>query len=238
MPTSTSARTIATNAMIELELIAAGEDPSAADAELLRTLLNRMVGQWNTRRRFIYEISMISNAWVTSKAAYTIGPSAADFTVTARPHRIEGANLIRVADTPDTRVPLEVIEVADYRLIPNYLDTAEEPACIFYVPGVLNGTIYPHPYPANTAAALANKLELFVWLLLSSFATLDTTANLPDGYEDALTLSLAEKAARSFGRAVTPDLAADARMARANIQALNNKPPKLATADAGMPGCR
>jgi hypothetical protein len=238
MAETTTGRLIVTGALIELEIIGAGEVPDPNDAALVLSLLNRMVGQWNTRRRYIWERTIFSQAWVTSKAAYTIGPSAADFAVTHRPPKIEWANLVRVAPDPDTRTPLEVIEVLDWAEITVPNETAEEPSRIYYSPGVLNGTIRPWPYPSNTAAALANKLELFLWTLLSRFATLDTSVDLPDGYEDALVLSLAEKSARSFGRAVTADLMMDARAARANIQSVNNTPPKLSTIDSGMPGSR
>jgi len=82
---------------------------------------------------------------------------------------------------------------------------------------------------------LANKLEIFSLVQLDSFASLGTAVDLPPGYQEAITLSLAEKLSLPFAKSVTADLRDDARKARAIMTSLNTKPLRLATRDCGIP---
>jgi len=225
---STSARTITTAALTELALISAEETPDSNNLAQALLVLNRLISVWRTRRQYVWAIVANSFAWTTSQSSYTIGPTG-NFAMTVRPPKIERANLIRVENTPDDRIPLAVIEVSDYSEIPNYLDTAEEPTAIYYQPSVPNGTIWPYPYPENTSVALAKKLEVFTWQILSSFATLDTGVDLPDGYEDALTLNLAKRLASGYGVSISPELEQSRLEATRAIQSLNSGSPKLAS---------
>lgn len=235
------ANTIIDAALIdELGIYEAGETPNAADRTLCFRILNRIVSQWSTRSVFMYTETHQSFTITTSAQTYSIGSGATFDTGLPRPTKILRANLIRVADTPDSRIPLTVFngpEFPSYAEIQNYLETADEPQALYYQPTVPTGLIYLLPIVTNAAGPLANKLEVFFPLHVLTFQDQGTTNyDLPPGYEDALTVTLAERLARSFGKSVSSELAADARRARAAIQALNAIPPRISTRDAGMPG--
>lgn len=236
MPT---AQTLVDNALKKAGVYAASETPETADRTQCLAEMNLIVGTWQAQRRFGYYTRIDVFTITTSASSYTIGPSGSSpsFSLGAtgiRPIEILGANLIRVGDTPDTRVPLQVFNVDDYRGINEYLQTAEEPAALFYNPTFPNGTLYPVPYPEDTTAAKANKLELYSKFLLASFADINTTSyDLPPGYENALTLTLAEVVAPLFGKTLPQEVKDQARQARAAIRSNNSKPPKLVT-DSGL----
>jgi hypothetical protein len=134
-------------------------------------------------------------------------------------------------------VPLIVQEIQEFADIPYPATDGEEPTHIYYQPAIPNGKIYPWPYPEDTAAALANKLELFLWYTIADVtaAAIDTEFDLPDGYEVAITLSLAEVLCIPYEKAISPDLARFAREARALIASANTKSSKISTLDSGIP---
>jgi len=222
---SVDARTICTGAAEELGILQAGESLSAEDADFLLRKLNRMLGIWRTRKRFVYQI--VSNAFTlsASQVSYTIGPSGGDFTLAnGVPAKIERAYIVLTADDPDSKVPLRIIEVDQYADISIPAQTDSYSRALYYKRGPLLGTLYLWPKPTDTA----NQLELWTWTLLSTFATLDTSADLPDGYEEAITLSLAEACCgKAFGIELSGELQMQARLARRAIQSLNSSAPRL-----------
>lgn len=226
--------TLCTDALRAINIGDAFNAPSDEDLALALGWLNRMIDRWNADRLNIYYMADDSYAWTTSKQSYTIGPTLADFTA-VRPAKIERANLIVVSTDPDYRKPLEVIDVSDYSEITVPAQSGSEPDRIYYKATYPNGTIYPWPYPENDADVLLNKLELFTWAQLSALAALSASIYLPPGYEDAITLSLAEKLCIPFEKAVPQALAREASKARGIIKSLNANPAKLKTRDSGIP---
>ena len=214
--------------------IAQGESASSADGALGLAILNRLLDQWNAAKRYVYNMYHAEYAWTTSQQSYTIGQDSADF-AQDRPIRIEKANLVIVSTDPDYRLPLDVYEWDEYAGIAVPAQDGSQPQLIYYRPTFPNGTIYPWPYPENDADVLANKLEIFSLVQLDSFASLGTAVDLPPGYQEAITLSLAEKLSLPFAKSVTADLRDDARKARAIMTSLNTKPLRLATRDCGIP---
>lgn len=218
---STTAQTIAENALMEIGVLAQGEAASGADTEFCRGKLNRIIGVWRTRRLFVPYLSHDSYPWVTSKQSYTIGPSGADFTA-ARPNRIEGANLIVVGSLTNTRNPLEIIDHQQYAAI-SIPALSGLPSRLYYQPTVPSGTLWPWPYPTDTT----DQLELITWKQLAEFTDPSTGQDLADGYEEALTMDLAESLCSAYGKSVTPQLVEMARRAKAAIQSANTKAPLL-----------
>ena len=218
---SDTVQTLVGNALTELGLLAAGETLSANDGALGLSKLNRMLDSWNTRKLYVYVITKTSFAFGTSKQSYTIGPLGADFTA-ARPVRIDRAQLI-IVGTTDVQLPLRLLDVDEYSnlAVPKLASTF--PTQLYYQPTFPNGTLWPWPYPTNTA----NKLDLNMWTQLSKFTSLNDSFAFPPGYEDAITYSLSESMGPSFGKTITEDLKELARKARANIQSLNVTSPLI-----------
>lgn len=238
MPT---AQTLIDAALKKIGVYAPGETPETTDRNHALNELNLLISDWQTQRRFAYYTRIDVFTMSTSAQTYTIGPSGSSPTFSLgtagiRPLELLGANLIRVGDTPDTRVPLAVFNIQDYSEISDYLQTADEPSALYYAPEFPLGKLFPLPYLNTAGAALANKLELYSKFLLASFADLNSTNyDLPPGYENAIMLSLAEVLCVTYGKPITPELERMARKARRNIQSLNSKPPQIATADSGLP---
>jgi hypothetical protein len=227
-PTATVAPTysgldLISDSLTEIDAYGIGQTIEAAVLSLAQRRLNALLDAWKTARRYAYVINDVSYTLTTSKASYTIGRgSGADFTAD-RPVKLERANLIRVADDPDSRWPLEVIEVALYADIPVPADTAEEPSVIYFQPTFPNATIRPWPTPT----VVTNKVELFTWNQLSAISNLSTALSFPPGYYLALMYSLAEDLSGPMSKPISNDLARKARNARALIASLNSKPPRI-----------
>lgn len=196
--------------------------------------LNRLLGQWATRRLFVAYMSFTAYTFSASQQSYSIGPSGADFTAT-RPVRIERANLVIVADSPDTEMQLEVINTDDYASLNIPALSSTIPTRLYYQATYPNGTLWPRPYPTTTT----NKLRLFVWNQITEYAALSDTVTLPPGYLDAIVLSLAESMLAQYPTVAAAQYIIDgARRARAAIQGLNSVLPNIGTADGFKNGGR
>jgi len=227
MPTG---QAIVSGALEEIGVIGAGQTASHNLYSSGLARLNRMLDTWRTVKRYVYMTQHASYTFGVSQQSYLIGPSDdADFDA-ERPAFIDKANLIRVSATPDEHIPLQIIEVEDYSQIRQPATSAAEPYALYWQASAPDVTLYPFPYPTTTT----NKLELYTRKRLESF-TLEGPVNLPDGYENALVLSLAEAICPAYGVDPSMELKDQARHARAAIASLNSKPPRL-NGDTGLAG--
>lgn len=205
MPT---AEDIVKNALSEIGVIYAEEPVSESTLDFCFARLNRMLDSWAAQRRFVYYIKQESFPFVLSQQSYTIGPTG-DF-VTKRPLKIERCNLILMSGTSETHIPLAVINVDDYAIMAMPNLTSSFPSKVYYQPTFPDGTLYPWPIPAD----VNNKLEIFSGHQLDKFEQMDDEMFFPPGYEEAITLSLAELLCLPFGRSLEINLADNARKAR------------------------
>jgi hypothetical protein len=229
-----TAATIIEAALKKINVLGAGQTINAADQALALSELNDLIDVWRTQRRFVLHYTQVSAAFGSSKVSYSIGSSDADI-IAARPVRIETANLVVVSENPDKRKQLRIIDVHLFSRIDVPEQSGPEPEILYYKPTYPKGTLYPWPYPENSEAALANKLELFYWSQLERFASVSTSVDLADGYEAALKLSLAEILAPIFGVVPSDILRAHASAARMLIGAINTPDSVVSTIDYGMP---
>ena len=226
--------TIIQNALLYLNKLGVGQSITEADQTLGLKQLNLLIDRWRVKRSYVIYFNHASYSFDTSQQSYTIGQDSADFEAD-RPIKIIRANLIRTGDDPNTHIPLLVYEMDEYASLSVPATSGQEPDRIYYQPTFPNGTLWPWPYPENDADILANELELFTWSYMTSWATTDTSVDLAPGYEDALTLSLAERLTVPYGVAMNPELKDQARQARASIARINTIPKKIATRDYGIP---
>lgn len=246
---------IATDAYIKNGILAPGESLDANLAEYAMREANRLLDQWNIQDLYVFTtkillFSLTARPISTSDSAtqywYTIGPAGGTLTTdfqVPQPNRIKRANLMLQSSNPNARVPLAVLDALQWsdQTVPNLGTTI--PTSVYYdyanVPNGVDGDgipvqfsrLYVWPYPTVTQ----NQLELFVWNQVARFTDIQDTFSLPQGYEDALMLTLAERTSEGV-RAISPTLRADAARARANIRSLNSQSPKMSTTDSGMPG--
>lgn len=216
--------------------------PTAADADLCRRTFNRLTGQWNVRKRRCYFIQTQSFTFPRIDKSYTIGLSTntptPDFQLTGqdRPSELEQiARLILTGSSPNAYLQLAVVNFDQYQLITVPTVATTVPNTLYYQPTTPNGTIFIWPEPT----VLTNKLEVS-WrnqLTQITAALLSTPISMPDGYEEAITLTLAEKLWLMFPKKTNlAELSRQARNARADAFGSNSPPPKIDTTDGATQG--
>jgi hypothetical protein len=218
-------RQICSDALIEIGVVAAGETLKAEDAEFVKGKLHRLLDNWNAERAAVYADQLTTHTLTPNLQPHTIGPSTATFTVTQRPVEIVAANLI----VDDVRYPLEVSNrFGDWQAIISKETESDYPTDLVYRANWPNGSIYLWPEPSAAVT-----LELLTRVVLSKPALADDF-DMPPGYQDAVTLTLAEESADSYGKEIGPKLANGARRARARIFGNNDQTPTGSTVDVGM----
>jgi hypothetical protein len=165
-------------------------------------------------------------------AVYTGHPQPTFPTFTQRPVKLESANIVLNNLNPFVKVPLHVRD-ADWwaaNSVPTI--TSSIPTDIYYEPSFPNGRIFLWPMQIQNYG-----LELVVWTNLAGIPSLSYPFYLPQGYEDAITYSLAESFIPSYQvpSSIALNVRGMAAKARAQLHKLNSKSPTMATRDVGIP---
>lgn len=217
-----------------------GDSGAPEDIEVVRRLFNRTTSRWNTRRRFASSTATQSFPFLVARQSYTIGATGntptPNFIVSRgnAPQSILYANLVETDVSPAVLIPMNVINIDQYELVSIPALTSRFPTTLYYVRpgnGTLNGTIFPWPaYPT----AILYELSLSWWAQFEDIPASDITTPilLADGYEEALVLTVAEKAYLKFPKRTDfNELKIQARTARADAQSNNVPPPVIGLAD-------
>lgn len=199
--------------------IATGETPSADEQTDALSAMNRMIDSWSNESLIIYEKVREEFSLTVNDGEYTIGASG-DFNTT-RPMRIEAATYEDQSASPAFEYPINIINLDEWANI-QAKDLTGIPTHLYFETSYPLATIHLWPKPDT-----ADKLVLYSWKPLSSFASANATASLPPGYEDALVYNLAVRLAPEYGKAVAPEIASTALDAKGNIKRMNIKPHYL-----------
>jgi len=208
----TTALDIITDALLEIGAHDLGQNvPAEMSSHGLR-MLNRICQRWSVTPAMIPVLTEISVP-LNGAASYTIGPTGADVTA-ARPIRIDRATAV---DAASNEYPVNVLSRPEWDGIFNKNVTGGPPTDIWYQAST-PGRVYVYPKSAGYT------LKLDCQTLLTSFPGLSTTVTLPEGYESALTLTLAIDLCGTYQMQPTPSLMArQAGIVRA-IKAVNAEP--------------
>lgn len=221
---SITARTLISDALIELNVYRENQTMSANDAVRGLRMLNRVVGQWNARRLLVPCASIQTVAMVVSQSSYTVG-SGGNWNVT-RPLRISAANVI----INNIDVPLNLRDLQWWEKIRDRTLTGTDPTDIFYNPTSASGfgTAYVWPIPTST-----DSIRLFLEQQLSSFADLDIAYTIEDAYEQALVKTLVRDFCGPWRQQLTPIIETGYREAMQIIESnsVNAKPPRIRVND-------
>jgi hypothetical protein len=222
-------------ALAEIRVKRAGEDLDPHQAALALLVLNELLDAWNITPRAIFSTTISTFTLTPSLQPHTIGVTSASNTPTfgvtvARPSRIQkdGANLIL---DNDIHIPVNVRDHDWWMNVRARSVTSDIPTDLYYDPSWPNGSIYLWPVPTSTY-----DLELAFDTLLSSVADGAADLDLPQGYQQAVRLTLAELLAPMFGQTASASTMKAARAARLAIFGANTTSPDLITRDAGQPG--
>lgn len=230
MPVTTvSGLDVVKGALFELGVLAAGEEPEGTIADFVLAKGNRLIDNWNATRQAIFAVDFLTFVLPTLTQPLTIGPSGANFSATQRPVSIDAANIILTDVTPNVRVPLTV------HTDPAWWMGVQVPG----ISGSLSSDLYYNPTWPNG--------EIYLWIKQSTAYTLEllcrellaelafaTNLVMPQGYWDALILTLAEDCATPLKVQPKPLMLKKAAEARARIFATNTVVPSIQTAQPGM----
>lgn len=224
-----------TAALTEIRVARGGDVVNPDDMDLALTLFNELLDSLNADDRALYTVAFNTHTLTPSLQPHTIGMAANSptFSVSVgRPQRILSANIV-LAD--NIRSPVNILNEQEWNAILSgaaagqaVTITTTIPVALWYRPNWPNGQIFLWPVPTT-----AYGLELQTETLLASVALADTF-DLPFGYQEALRMTVSEKAAPHFGQAFSPSQQRMAREARDRIWGNNERIPD-AVADAGVP---
>jgi hypothetical protein len=170
------------DAMIEINLLALGQEPSGEDASYGLRKLNRLMDTLTARKVFVYAHLFTQYTTVASRAVHTIGPGG-DFDVTAgRPIRIVSAAWVLDNDV-NTPVDVQDADWWSQQSIPSQTSTI--PTDLYYEPEFPLGKVSLWPIPT-----VAGTLQLETESLLTQFTALTQAFAMPPGYWDLITYAL------------------------------------------------
>lgn len=215
-------RDLVNGALKDLGVLAAGETASADVAEDARLLLNDLLGSWSTDNLTIYQRTPEEFPLVAGQSSYTIG-TGGNFN-TARPIEVESANY----KSAGREYPITIFTPKEWSEISDKSRGSSLPQGIFLLGTYPLDTILIYPVPDGTAS-----LVLYTLKPLTTFATINTTFSLPEGYPRALRTNLAVELAPSYGREPSSTLMSAAMDSKAGIKRKNIK-TNLLKVDAAL----
>ena len=218
----TTALQLIEDAFAQANLAETGQDLSAEDAALGLRTLNRLMGKWSNLRLFFPVLAEYSVP-MTGAASYTIGPTGG--VVGLRPLKVNSAT---ATDAGGMEYPVKILTREQWDAISVKSVTGGPPSCIWYSADTTNGRVYA--YPVSTGYTL----KLDCQALLTSFASTATAFTLPDGYESALGLTLADSMAAAYGKQLPQDTRRRMAGAVSAIKRTNTEPLILAVCDSGQ----
>lgn len=217
---------VITAAMLRINAIAPGENPTAAESATGLLTLNDMLDAFMTERLMIYAIQRLQFALQPTKQSYTVGLGG-DFNI-PRPARIERMGIISLQNTNQPlELPLRMLTEAEWLLTPVKAISSTLPTAVWDDQGfplrTLNFWAVPS-VPVNTT--------LYIWTQLGQFIDLATDYQFPPGYTECLKYGLAYRMSLEFGGFMPPTLPALALEAKARVKAFNTPSLDLRCDDA------
>lgn len=205
------------DALLEINVLAAGETLSADDGASGLRALNRMVNAWKAERVFIFKLGRTTWNIVAADGEYTVG-SGADVNV-LRPVHINAVNIIDTSITPNYEMPLRLMTDQDWAGLALKTLTSARPDSAYYNLTYPTGTLNLWPVP--TSATLQG--VLYAPEAVAEFAALAEGVALPPGYERMVVKNLAIEMAPQYGREPSETLKKQARDSLAVVLRANKK---------------
>lgn len=219
---SITALDLITDSLVETGVLAAGEVPTAEDADLCRRRLNALLDSLNVDRGAIFKLDIDEYTLIPGHQPHTIGIDpeglvTADF-AHARPARIERAFIKTGSGSSAVRDEIWVWTEQEWSRIAEQAASGSQPVGVYpdYAAPVCNLYFWPVPEAAVV-------YEQHAWTTFEEFSAVSDVVKVPAGYYDLLMYNLALRIAPAFGRtpsAVTVEMAS---RARTNLQSLNSR---------------
>lgn len=204
-----------TASLTDLGVLAEGEVPTAAQAQLGFDKLNRMVDRMSADRLQIYALVATDIAITASQPSYTVGPSG-NFNI-ARPMFMDYVSFWSTATTPAVALTLDPFTDDTWNALPVPALTSAQPTNFYWQPSYPLGKLWLWPIPTGTTL----RLGISVPTAIAQFAALTTTVALPPGYASMLVSNLAINLAGPFGVQVPPSVVQEAQESMALVKRSN-----------------
>lgn len=210
MSSPTTAYDLIKGAMRKVGITAAGETPTADEANDALTDLNDLIESMSIDNLFVWGAASEVFTTTANQASRTIGPTG-NF-VTARPVRITNA----FCTYGGVDFPIELIGQEEYDNISLKTQTGQIIEKMAYVNDFPNGLLYMWPVPSS-----AIPLVIGIDRILTSVASTATVMTFPPGYLNFMMHELGIKLAPEYGVEPMPDVQKIAARSRAALKRAN-----------------
>jgi hypothetical protein len=213
--------------MLNIGVLAEGEDPSASQLQDAISSLNMMLDTWSTQKLFIYSIAQEVFNVVGGQQLYTMGPGG-NFNTT-RPIYIETASMRIQYGTPQQiDIPLPIFNIDQWARISVKNTQSVFPTRLYFDTAYPQARLYFWPIPQQT-----NEVYITSWKPLGSFTTAEADFELPPAFVEAVMYSLATRLCPMYGKSASPEIIGFAQSARASLKTSLSK-SYLMRADDGL----
>lgn len=202
-----------------INVTAAGETPTAEDANNGMKVLNEMLEQWSLERLGMFAPINRIYTLTPLQYIYTIGPSGADFTA-ERPIKICNAFVRDNNTNPHNPIDrtLEIIPNDKYNNITIKNLTTTYPQYLNYVPSYPVATINLYPVPT-----IQLSLNVSILNVITNYDSLTDDIDLPPGYYSALRYNLGVELAMDYNRPTNELMLRKAADTKAAIMRINKE---------------
>lgn len=204
----------------------AGISDSMANEGL--SFLNEILDEWQNLERYAYNVTFPLFSLTPNHTPYLMGPTATspDFTVSQRPIKILGCDLVLNSSNPSTDLIVNVRD--DEWWLGQQVKTITSTIPTDLYPSFDYPNISLNFWPIPT---VANQVRIMALVSLAQVASLTAIVSVPQAYQKALELTLAEELPADFP--LPPWLPGQASRARVSVQTNNISSPRIASADFG-----
>lgn len=230
MPTVTG-QTVVTQALTDLGILSPGEGIDASNLNNGFTKLNMLLDSLIGSRDFIYAVKSSLFTLTANLPSALIGPGgSAPFNV-ARPVNIENAQ-IQVASGGDFLThDVEIVSQTEFQSIDDKAASGNLITKLYFEPTVPDARLYFWPM---AKCAVTTKLELGLWITLTSFPDLFTNVDIPPTYNRFINLALQLELAPTYGSLVNSAImqlrVGEYQDAKEKMQSLNASVGRMPTA--------
>lgn len=176
--------------------------------------LNQILDNWNAFREGVWCDVFSEFPFTPNLTPHTIGPTGT-WSVAVRPVTLDGCWININTSTPNVYVKVDIINRQQYELLSTPSIATAIPIAVYYEEDWPNGKLYFYTVPNY-----AYNCRLSIRMLLAQVAQGDSL-DLPPGYRNAVTLTLAEDISTPLGKEIPAITSVKARQARARVQANN-----------------
>jgi hypothetical protein len=210
-------RDLATDALLDLGVLSAGEVGDAGDYASALRAINRLLDQWAGERLQIYTITATTWSIVGSTQSYDIGAGQA--INRARPMFVDH---VSYRDSSGNEFPLSRFTEDGWAAVTAKTTTSTVPDSYYYNPTYPYSRVTLYPVPTTSVTGV-----LYAPTAVAEFSSINDAILLPPGYRRMLVKNLAVELAPSYQRQIHPEISAAASQSKTIVKRNNWRPSEM-----------